>query len=364
MKFDSQPQSIVWLRDRYQANELELKPPFQRQPVWVAKQKCSLIESILLNLPVPEVYIQEALVERGGELKPMYYVVDGQQRIRTVLQFIGVDKAQSELEWNKFTLSRLPEDSDFKDVNYAGLTASQREAFLTYKFAVRLLQGADDAAVRDMFRRLNKFLTKLNDQELRNAIYTGPFIRAVTQLAEKKFWLETGLVSPGQVRRMKDIEFASELLIGVIHGPQGGSARSIDEYYSQYEDYDDEFPGQKLALRRFEDTLSLVSEILPTEEDSRFRGNRTDFYTLFVAVAHLIRTHTIASSQHSVVRKRLRKFELDVDARLGDETLRADPTVIKYVRAVEKGANDKKRRADRHAAILKVISDCFRAVKS
>src|SRR4051812_16535332 len=72
MKFDSFPQSVIWLRDRYQAGELELKPPFQRQPVWVAKQKSSLIESILLELPVPEVYIQEDLVEQGGEMKSKY----------------------------------------------------------------------------------------------------------------------------------------------------------------------------------------------------------------------------------------------------------------------------------------------------
>ena len=222
VKFDSFPQSIIWFRDRYQAGELELKPPFQRQPVWVAKQKCSLIESILLDLPVPEVYIQEALVETNGVLTPRYYVVDGQQRIRTVLQFLGVERTESELDWNRFSLSKLPEESLYKDVNFDGLSVERRTSFLQYRFAGRILQGADDPAVWDMFRQLNQFLTKLNDQELRNATYTGPFIRVATTLAEKKFWLERGLILPAQIRRMKDIEFASELLIGVIHGPQGG----------------------------------------------------------------------------------------------------------------------------------------------
>lgn len=363
MKFDSFPQSIIWLRDRYQAGELELKPPFQRQPVWVAKQKCSLIESILLELPVPEVYIQEALVETDGELKPRYYVVDGQQRIRTLLQFLGVERRESELEWNRFSLSKLPDDSPFKDVNFDGLSVDRRTSFLQYKFAGRLLQGADDHAVRDMFRRLNKFLTKLNDQEIRNATYTGPFIRAVTTLAEKKFWLNRGLILPAQVRRMKDIEFASELLIGVIHGPQGGSASSIDEYYVLYEDYDDEFPGQKVAVRRFEETLNLVSDILPHEDDSRFGSNRTDFYTLFVAVSQLTRAHVLPKQRYKALRKRLRAFEISVDDRLANERMEAEGVVIKYVRAVEKGANDKKRRADRHAALLEVICHFFKPLK-
>ena len=59
----------------------------------------------------------------------------------------------------------------------------------------------------------------------------------------------------------------------------------------------------------------------------------------------------------------LRKFELAVDARLADERLKADAPVIKYVRAVEKGANDKKRRADRHAALLQVIDPFFKPLK-
>ena len=201
MKFDPFPQPIIWLRDRYLAGDLELKPPFQRQPVWVAKQKSWLIESILLELPVPEIYVQEELVERGKEIKAMYYVVDGQQRIRTVLQFMGIDKTESELEWNRFALDKLPEESVFRDVNYAGLSKEQVAKFLQYTMAIRLLKNADDAAVRDMFKRLNRFLTKLNDQELRNATYTGPFILAVTALAEKKFWLENELITPGQVQR-------------------------------------------------------------------------------------------------------------------------------------------------------------------
>jgi len=359
VKFDSFPQSIIWFRDRYNAGELELKPPFQRQPVWVAKQKCSLIESILLGLPVPEIYIQEALVEKNGVLTPKYYVVDGQQRIRTVLQFLGVERTESELEWNRFSLFRLPDESAFKDVNFDGLSVDCRTAFLQYKVAGRILQGADDTAVRDMFRRLNQFLTKLNDQELRNATYTGPFIRATTALAEKKFWLERGLILPAQIRRMKDIEFASELLIGVIHGPQGGSAKSIDEYYVLYEDYDDEFPGQKIAIRRFEDTLALISAVLPEEEDSRFGSNRTDFYSLFVAISQLLRTHALPKNRHSALRKRLRSFEMSVDNRLANERASAEAAVIKYVRAVEKGANDKKRRADRHAVLIDTISNFF-----
>jgi hypothetical protein len=75
MKFETQPQQVLWFRDRFKENCLELKPPFQRKPVWVAKQKCFLIESILLELPIPEVFVQQTIIDADAH----YAVVDGQQ---------------------------------------------------------------------------------------------------------------------------------------------------------------------------------------------------------------------------------------------------------------------------------------------
>ena len=83
---------------------------------------------------------------------------------------------------------------------------------------------------------------------------------------------------------MIDLQFVSELLIGVLHGPQGGSSRIVDSYYAQYEDYEDEFPGQKQAKKRYETTLATLKELLPDIKSSRW-SNMQDFYSLFVATA-------------------------------------------------------------------------------
>lgn len=362
MRFDNQNQAISWLRDRYQEGELSIKPPYQRQPVWLAKQKNSLIETVLLGLPVPEVFIQHAMEERDdGELRSMFYVVDGQQRIRTLLQFIGVERDEAELEWNGFALDKLPATSPFKDISYEGLDSTQKKNFLAYRFSVRLLEDASDQSVRDMFRRLNKFLTKLNDQELRNATFTGPFARLAAQLAEKPVWVEYGLVSPAQIRRMKDIEFASELLIGLLHGPQGGSAKIIDEYFVHYDDYEDEFPGQKAATRRYEETLGLIDRALPKSKDSRFRVNRSDFYSLFVAIAILSRDHSVDKKGLAQIQKGLATFELQVDKRLADEGARVSAAVARYVKAVQKGVNDKGRRIERHHVLTGLMAPHFKA---
>jgi uncharacterized protein with ParB-like and HNH nuclease domain len=73
-----------------------------------------LIESILMDIPIPEVYIQVSQAEDGTE---QYGVVDGQQRLRTILQFIGIEREedQEEEDANRFALEKLPAGSKFKD---------------------------------------------------------------------------------------------------------------------------------------------------------------------------------------------------------------------------------------------------------
>ena len=356
MEFSSSVEAVSWFRDRYNEGTLKIKPPYQRKPVWSAKQKCYLIESILLGLPVPEIYIQQTTTPEGVTT---YAIIDGQQRIRTVLQFIGSEKDPQEQEHNKFALDKLEAISPWKNVTIIDLPDEVKIRFYGYRFAVRYLNTGSDEEVRDMFKRLNKYLTPLNAQELRNATYTGPFIKVAERLADNEYWSENRIVSPAAIRRMLDVEFMSELLIGVMHGPQGGSPKIIDDYYRQYEDFDDEFPDQRRTQKLFDETLSTIQEILPDIKETRW-GNKTDFYTLFIALAAMFRTSEFAKNKSKDARKTLDKFAGQIDLRLSNDEAKVAKNVVAYVRAVEKGANDKQRRADRHAAISEVIGVYFK----
>ena len=238
-----------------------------------------------------------------------------------------------------------------------------KRRFYGYKFAVRYLNTDSEDEVRDMFRRLNKFLTPLKPQELRNATYTGPFVTLSLKLADNEYWAENRIVTPAAIRRMGDVEYVSELLIGVLHGPQGGSAAIIDSYYAQYEDYEDEFPNQKRADKLFDETLKTIQRVLPNIRDTRW-SNKTDFFTLFVALARLLKTSELRDADIQRLRKALKEFATEVDQRLGDENARVSKEAVEYVRAVEKGANDKPRRAARQAALLKIIGRFFKSKSS
>jgi len=354
MIYTSSEHPVTWFKDQYVEGDLKIKPPYQRKPIWSAKQKCYLIESVLLDLPVPEIYIQQTTTPKG---KTTYAVVDGQQRIRTVLQFIGSEIDPAEKEHNKFVLDKLMQTSEWYNKSFGDFSDDEKKKFYSYNFAVRYLHTDKDEDVRGMFGRLNKYLAPLRPQELRNATYTGPFIKLAEKLADNEYWAENRIVTPANIRRMIDVEFMSELLIGVLHGPQGGSAKVIDDYYRIYEDYEDDFPEQRATLKRFDETLKTIKMTLPIIKETRW-ANKTDFYTLFVAIALLLRNRRVKGSSRRL-KSSLDSFARQINRRLADEKASVGRHAVQYVRSVEKGANDKKRRADRQESLIYIIQRHF-----
>ena len=360
MEYSSTTQTIVWFRERYREGQLDLKKPYQRNPVWVERQKCSLIETILLGLPIPEIFVELSTSDDEGEQQ--WGVVDGQQRIRAILQFMGNEMEPGEESYNEFALDKLDAHSPYYGMTFRKLSTDAKRRFFETKLVVRELKPGSPEEITDMFKRLNKYLTPLNGQELRNATYTGPFARLAQRLANDEYWSENKIVTPSQIRRMKDVQFVSSLVIGVMHGPQGGADRIIDEYYAMYEDYDDEFPGQRDVRNRFAATLTTASEIFPDIKTTRW-NNQTDFYTLFVGLATLLRTSRLAFPNRKKLAERLGCFAEEVDTGLADETANVSQGAVQYVRAVQKGANDKARRGDRHKVLLQVIQPLFTSKK-
>jgi len=359
MNHKSRPQSISWFQEHYKAGRLELRPPFQRKPVWTSKQRSSLVESILMDVPIPEVYVQVTQANDGAE---HYGVVDGQQRLRTIMQFVGLENPEDQEEGediNRFALESLPRLSPYKDMVYTDMDVEQRKSFFRYEICVRFLYTDNVKEVEDVFKRLNKYTLPLKAQELRNATFHGPFAKLSEHLADDDYWAINRIIAPASIRRMADIEMMSDLLIGLLHGPQGGSAKIIDGYYEQYEQYepsDEEFPDQALVTRLFAATLDAIRTLFPKIAQVQRWGNRADFYSLFVALGSLFRQYTLPSTKVRPLSRGLVEFATNVDASLEDPSDEgANELAYKYARAIEKGSNDKARRTDRHEALIAII---------
>ena len=350
MRHTATTHPISWFAERDRENSLFLQPAFQRRSVWADRQKSNLIDSILLQLPVPEIYMQ---VKTDSDGTSEYIVVDGQQRISTILEFIGLNDREP------FELRQLDGDSLWEGYSFNDLDDDQKASFFGHPMAVRYLQDAEQPEIEDLFRRLNKYLTPLNAQELRNATYRGPFLRLSESIAEEGFWAENRLATPDAIRRMRDIEFVSDLLIGVLDGPQGGSPKVLDEYYATLEDHEREFPGQREGKRRFYSTLELIQDATGDLKSTRW-SNKTDFYSLFVAIAHLLRENSLPDENLEQLSETLDDFANQIAEFQRDETRGVSDRVLEYVGAMRRGSSDQTRRGVRHRALLALVSPVFR----
>ena len=160
----------------------------------------------------------------------------------------------------------------------------------------------------------------------------------------------------GMPDRLPPLELIAELLVGAVYGPQGGSPKAIDDTYATFEDYETEFPGQRKAVATFKRSLEAAEAVVPDFRASRW-GNKSDFYSLFLAFAHYGRAgrFPLTTRNRNLVRKALEDFAANIEGLLEDEKAAVPPGVSRHVRNVQRGVNDKARRTERNASLLEIL---------
>lgn len=328
--------NVIWFKRAFDANELELKSPFQRNPVWSERQKSALIDTILLEYPIPELYMQE-LTESDGTQKQI--IVDGQQRIRSVLSFLA----------NEFELG---DDSPrWAGLSFDDLSTEDRKKIFEYNFVVRLLPEMPDEEIRAIFQRINRNTVVLNPQELRHATYWGPFIKLMEDLANLEFWGDAGVFSANDRRRMLDVEYVSELAVALLNGAQN-KKRNLEEFYQQYEL---KFEKEEHVRSVFLKTLGEIKMIIPRISESRWK-KKSDFYTLFLCFAKREKSLPLSSDERSKLGSALISFSTSVDLCLLGENPESDSLIQRYVRSVERAASDLGSRKERET-VLELVFD-------
>jgi hypothetical protein len=336
---DTAHRTIAWFNTQYKAGKLDMHPPFQRNPVWTTPQKSYLIDTILSGLPVPELYMQDVIDAQGNE---KYIVVDGQQRIRSCLEYLD----------GAFSLNE--EDSpEWGEASFDELSGTLKQQFFAYKFVVRTLPDMQEEELRAIFRRLNKNVVALNAQELRHATYWGPFIKMVEEQADNNpFWEDSGIFSTNDVRRMLDVEFISELAVAILHGLQD-KKKKLDHYYQLYESG---FDARDTNQRLFFDITRELEAVLPDIRKTRWR-KKSDFYSLFVVLAPHTQTFPLTREARDQLHQILIAFGDEVSAFLAidlenSEEVESWPAnVRRYGVAVERAATDLNSRKARHEVL-------------
>jgi len=327
--------AVSWFYGEHQKGTLILKPKYQRNPIWSIGQKCFLIDSLISGCPIPQVYINIKTEGRGKDKKTIYEVIDGQQRLRAILEYIGEEWALIATAARAYPVST--EYKNHIDKRYPELPERLQSAIWDYPIAVQEIRGWDDIEIRAMFRRLNYVNERLNAQELRHSQYFGEFNEAVEELAKDDFWDDIQLFSRRDSQRMKDVEFVSELFVIVLDGIQD-QQRTLDRFYA---DYDVVFPRRARYIAKFRQVEASLRTLGKAISETRFR-NKSDFYSLFAAALTLNDgSAVVADLSHAAGRltKLSRALEADPEALTG--------TPLQYYGSVTEGANKLPKRKAR-----------------
>ena len=187
IKIEQAQYSIFELKRKYDKDRICIDPDFQRNLVWTNKQKSELIESVIMQIPLPLIYLAE---NEDGKL----VVVDGRQRLTTFFQFLD----------NEFRLKDLKILPQINGMNFNELEESHLYSrYVTIiedtQLVVQIIKYPTKDRVRfDIFDRVNRGGTPLNKQEMRNALYQGNATKLLDELSKMKSFKDAtgGAISP------------------------------------------------------------------------------------------------------------------------------------------------------------------------
>ncbi|HYE25372.1 MAG TPA: DUF262 domain-containing protein, partial [Clostridia bacterium] len=142
-------QFINWFYEEDQKRTLLLQPKYQRNPIWSAGQKCFLIDSIISDCPIPQVYLNVLTTGAGPSRRTLYEVVDGQQRLRAILEYMRDEYALVPLTSSAYPVSPIYANAVGR--KYSQLPSEYQDKVWNYPLAVQELRGFSDKQIRDMF---------------------------------------------------------------------------------------------------------------------------------------------------------------------------------------------------------------------
>ena len=180
--FDSYDITVKQLYDMILEKMIDIAPEYQRHFVWDADRQSALIESLLLGIPVPSLFM-------ATNKDATWDVVDGVQRLRTILNFIGneEDLKKVGIEFKQLKLSNLEKLDAMNGVVYEDLPKSMQFMFQTRPLRITVLNDRSDFNLRyDLFERLNTGGVILNPQEIRNCVFLGEFKDFIKDISQNK----------------------------------------------------------------------------------------------------------------------------------------------------------------------------------
>ena len=222
----TQSRTVDLLLTRLKEGELDLSPDFQRRNnIWDEKRKSSLIESMLLRIPIPSLYVSE---DKDGD----YTVVDGLQRLCAIAHFVDVASLNKAVKTklNPLRLTGLQSLLDHKNKTFDELPRPLQRRIRETELTLHVIRASTPKAVKfNIFSRINQGGLPLTAQEIRNAIYEGQWRIRVRQLAESKAF-KTVTEYKIKLERMEDIELVLRFVALYTFDSKRPDDQNLDDF--------------------------------------------------------------------------------------------------------------------------------------
>lgn len=255
---------IASLHRKFKQGILILQPDFQRGFVWDIKKASRLIESVLLDIPLPVVYLSEG---KGEE----EYVIDGQQRLTSFFSFIDGKFSNHK----GFELTGLNALTELEGKSFKELSRKLQNKILYHEISTITFRKESNESLKfEVFERLNSGSVSLNDQELRNCIYRGTYNDLIKGLANDTTFRKL-IGMKGQEKRMRDVEFVLRFCAFYRNGYQNYKPSMKNFLNQEMEKHRDLDQKDISELRKvFKRAVSHVNSLLGENAFKRFyRGD-------------------------------------------------------------------------------------------
>lgn len=204
--------TIEVLKLKIDSQEIDLKPEFQRDFVWDITRASLFIDSLILGLPIPSIFLGKSKEEDN------YMVIDGQQRLKSAYYYITGKFIHNGIE-ALFTLKGL-DKRDWNDKSYAELDEKYKRRIRNAVINTTIIEDINSKprVIHDLFHRLNTGGMPLTDQEIRNCVYSGLFNKQLMDLNRNSLWRKLlGTEAPD--KRLRDVELILRFFALLYDGP-------------------------------------------------------------------------------------------------------------------------------------------------
>lgn len=287
--------TISQLRDLYKLRQLELNPPYQRRSVWKTKQRKLLVESVFNGVPIPALIVHKRYDKKRN--KYVYDILDGKQRVETILHFIELIDIENEGDWEISLKNKSNQEkiifsySDLRKISFNKKNNNIAERFWKRELPVIEYDGeifdfyGDILPAKEIFVRINSTGSSLKKNEIRHASHNVLFFKLGEELEnryKKLFVASWKIFTDSDVSRFIFHEFILELCTALFFERFTDKRSKLEELLVNHEWTIKEI--QRIRSR-FSLLIKWVKDILPEQYFSKTRfKNKSDFYSLFVVL--------------------------------------------------------------------------------